>query len=111
MKLSEKDVTAQVLDLARHIGFEPIRLQAGVARGPKAGWITLGKKYRPDWLMVRPVSPGVCDAFFVEIKREKGGTLSPGQSVEHEQLRNRGFVVAVISSIEQMVDFVEANFA
>lgn len=110
MKLLEADVTKQCLDLARYAGFEAIRLQSGRARPLHGGYMTLNRKGTPDWLLIRPTESGHGDIAYLELKR-LNREPEPHQLAVHEELRNRGFLVAVIDSAEAMKRWLETEFA
>jgi hypothetical protein len=105
----KSDITKACLDLARHLGWECVRMQSGVARGPKAGWITLGKKGRTDWLLVRRAEPGSGDIFYLEFERP-GEVPEPHQLVAHAELRHRGFLVAVMDDAIELSTWLSTNW-
>lgn len=96
--LRESAVTRQVCDWLKARGWDCIRLHAGTVskRGYK---IRLGRKGRPDWLMVHPEHP----AFFCEMKRNKGGKLNAEQTKQIELLERSGYKVATPASIEKFI--------
>lgn len=64
-----------------------------------------GMRGVPDRLALWPLA----SADFIEMKRPKGGRLSPLQVHRHEELRLLGFRVVVIWTIEQAKEYVEGK--
>jgi predicted RNA binding protein YcfA (HicA-like mRNA interferase family) len=94
--LLERDVTTQVCDYLRAKGWELIRLHAGTVR-KGSHYIRLGSKGRPDWVAIHPDRP----AFYVEMKRNKGGMLSEEQLAYIGRLMRYGYQVAVPQSVDE----------
>lgn len=103
LKLSEREVTAQIVGTDEHPGFvrmegwEPIRIHSGTVRGVTRGtYISLRpKKQRgiADWICVRGV-----DYFFLETKAP-GKELSNDQLDWHGLAKHMGFPVIVADGL------------
>jgi hypothetical protein len=69
-----------------------------------------GRKGRCDRIVTFPMSQSKGDprahTFFVELKKP-GERPDPHQRHEHKRLRDRGFVVLVLDSIEAIDEFLE----
>lgn len=57
----------------------------------------------PDRLILLPGAK----LYFVELKREIGGKLSPRQKIVHKQLNDLGFPVYILNSYELITDFLK----
>jgi hypothetical protein len=97
-QLSENDVERQCLDLLRLRHYRPVRLQSGrFWTLDKKRIITIGEPGIPDY---------VIPLFFVEVKRP-GGELSPEQTTKIHELEHIYDVsVAVVDSLEEMLDWL-----
>lgn len=98
LNLPERDVTKQVTDYLKARGWQLIRLHTGTVR-KRTSFINLGKKGRPDWLAVHPQIP----AFYVEMKRNRGGVISDEQAAEIANLIRLGYKVAVPFSVQEFL--------
>jgi hypothetical protein len=87
---------AGVIEWLQLNGYTPERLQSGTMRGVSAGWISQGRKGRPDLLALRQAAARADwpTCFYVEVKKP-GGTVSKDQMAEHARLRELGHPVVV----------------
>lgn len=100
--LLERDVTKQVTEYLAVHGWEMIRLHAGTVK-KRGCFIRLGRIGRLDWVAVHPKHP----AFYVEMKRNKGGVVSDEQAAEISKLIRLGYKVAVPFSIDEFMAWFE----
>ena len=105
----EGEVKEHCLLVARRNGFEPIRLQAGMAKGKAGSRWRLAPNGTPDWLFLRPVSAGMTESFYCELKAP-GKLPGAKQLAMHEELTARGFLVTVQDSAQGLLQFMRANF-
>ena len=94
---------ARTLGTPKEIAVENYLCAAIDERGgfcPK--FIDKGRRGAPDRLVILPGHP----TYFVELKRPKLGRLAPWQERYHEQLRACGQKVWVLSSTEEVDDFL-----
>ena len=93
-KLTEADVTRQVIPWLRAKGWTCIRLQSGLVDLPGGRKMRVGTKGLPDWICVQKHT-----AFFLELKSPKR-TPSIDQDIWMELARERGHVVMWADSFE-----------
>lgn len=81
-------------------------------KGGKAGMITGARSKMagrmpgfPDLIIMPDASIGT---FFLEVKAAKG-RVSESQKLVHEMLRNRGYVVGVVKSVDDVRDLLLEN--
>jgi hypothetical protein len=108
-KLTEAQVTQQCCDLLRCHGWEPIRMQSALVTRSDGGRYRVGEKGLPDYLCLRPISPGEAQCFWLELKGS-GKKPSTEQLIWHEQARNRGHLVCVADSVDALAEWVGINF-
>ena len=109
VKLTEAQVTEQCTTLLRIRGFEPVRLNSALVTRSDGGRYRVGTPGIPDFVVLRPMDPGESECFWMEVKAP-GKKPNPKQDAYHEHLRNAGFLVAVIDSLDAMVAFLDANY-
>lgn len=102
-KLSERDTTAQIIGYVRAMGWRPFRLQSGLLRGVKSGFVKLNENGTPDWICVQGER-----CFFVEMKKT-GGKISPAQERWHEDARHCDLLVCVADDLERFKLWMETN--
>lgn len=88
--MREKRVEERLCEEVKKVGGKAYKLSAAVDTG------------MPDRLVCLPGGRVV----FVETKRPKDGRLSPLQKYRHRELNGLGFDVYVISTIEQVREFI-----
>lgn len=86
----EKRVEKRLVDGVKKLGGRCIKL------------VSQGNNGLPDRLVLLPGGRMV----FVELKRPKGGRLSPVQVVQQKKLRSLGFEVRILSNIATVDSFI-----
>lgn len=109
LKLTERDVTKQCIDLLRLEGWYCIRLESELVTGPSGKPKRLGETGQPDWLIIRSVSPlPWLEGFFLEFKAP-GRKPRPSQRAWHERMQRDGYTVACVDSSAALVEFLVAH--
>lgn len=120
MNLSESHVVGQCIDFLKAERFIPVRQHVGlfypageVKRQLKAHnytlstWkpITIGEAGNTDWLIAHPNFP----AWWLELKKTKGGIVSPEQIEKHAYLRRIGYLLCVSNGLDHLQVWMEAK--
>ena len=112
LRLSEREITAQVIGTDKEPGFIrmegwlAMRLQSGVVRGQTRGsFITLGSKGLPDWICAKAGH----DPLFVEVKASDG-ELQPDQIAWHAMAKARGLCVITASGLGSFIQEYRERF-
>ena len=110
--LSEKQVTEQVIGFLKSEGFVCFRMQAGTVRGLTGGsFIKLNPKGTPDWVAISGCYvKGYAKTIFLEMKRSKGGKLSPDQISWHTEAAKDNLAVFVVSDYKEFRKQYESLF-
>lgn len=109
MKLSEAQVTKQIIDFLRAEGWRCIRLQSGLFQRPMSGVrIRIGEPGMPDWLVMKQRCP--LYAAFLEIKGT-GKTSRPDQVAWRTAAQKDGFTCEVFDNFETFLEFYRGVLA
>ena len=110
INLTEAQVTEQCIDYLRAEGWRCIRLNSGLFQRPNGKHrVRIGEPGMPDWICVpggrvhghlRPA------AFFLELKRSKGGQLSDAQSRWIYDATEDGLLVCVCRGLDELREWM-----
>lgn len=110
IQLSESDVAKACVELLRWKHYQPQRIPAGRYIMPDRAVIELCQKHGVELRWQTIAEPGFPDyiipAWLMEVKRP-GGKLSPEQELKIMDLeRTWGLPVAVVESVDQLIEWL-----
>jgi hypothetical protein len=108
-ELSENDVEAQMREYFARRGWIVIRQHVGLFKSRAGQYIKIGEKGMTDYLVLRPVRPGVCLTVYVEVKRP-GAVPSEDQVRWMRRARAMGNYAESFDSVESLARWFEARF-
>ena len=101
LKQNETSLSATIADYLDRAGIYHERINSGMARGPKGGWIHLARAGTPDRFLC-------LNGRFVALEvKVPGQQPTQEQCAIHERIRQSGGIVVVVESLNQVVALVK----
>lgn len=101
-KLSERQITGQVIGVLQTQGWLAIRLNSGLLQTPDGRRIRIGEKGGPDWIVLRGR-----EYVLLELKAT-GKHLTPEQQAWHADAKRRGLRVTWTNELAGLRERMES---
>ena len=107
--VTENDVEARIRQYFARRGWLVIRQHVGLFKARSGQHISIGEKGMTDYVVVRPLKPGLALRVYVEVKRP-GGEPSVDQLRWMGRARSLGHLAEYFDSVEDLARWFETRF-